>query len=290
MQNQNCLNFYVYFFMDICSDLLFGSSFTVNDLVYSQANQFAHLAHCLALQHKLNIVRSLNISDQKGLMNTPIIQYMFGENSLNSELRIWRHRKPRKTNRWKGTNNEELLLWKISPCATAIKTPDFSIGTFPVFRKAVSVHQSPNKLWVGPQHAKIKRMRKSAATRTRVAEREVGGDYPLPASQSPRVGGRLSSHSQRWGLEYTSTTLDAGQLEYLYWKWVTHTTHMLQNVRGKFARQHLSTMLEHVWNLQDSLSKGCKFQPCYCQCVVNLGKSIPLHASGISKHIVSLIK
>ncbi len=39
-------------------------SFMVNDLVHVQGGQFARLAHRIALQRKLNVVRSLNVQDQ----------------------------------------------------------------------------------------------------------------------------------------------------------------------------------------------------------------------------------
>ena len=54
------------------------SFFTVNDLVHVQAGQFARLAHRVALQRKLNVVRSLNVQDQQQLMKTKISQDIFG--------------------------------------------------------------------------------------------------------------------------------------------------------------------------------------------------------------------
>ncbi len=54
------------------------SFFTVNDLVHVQAGQFARLAHRIALQRKLNVVRSLNVQDQQQLMKTKISQDIFG--------------------------------------------------------------------------------------------------------------------------------------------------------------------------------------------------------------------
>ena len=52
--------------------------FTVNDLVHTQASQFARISHRIALQRKLNVVRSLNISDRNRLMNTRITSDIFG--------------------------------------------------------------------------------------------------------------------------------------------------------------------------------------------------------------------
>ena len=52
--------------------------FTVNDLVDTPANQFARISHRIALQRKLNVVRSLNISDRNRLMNTRITSDIFG--------------------------------------------------------------------------------------------------------------------------------------------------------------------------------------------------------------------
>ena len=52
--------------------------FTVNDLVHTQASQFARISHRIALQRKLNVVKSLNISDRNQLMNTRITSDIFG--------------------------------------------------------------------------------------------------------------------------------------------------------------------------------------------------------------------
>ena len=52
--------------------------FTVNDLVHTQASQFTRFSHRIALQRKLNVVRSLNVSDRNRLMNTGITSDIFG--------------------------------------------------------------------------------------------------------------------------------------------------------------------------------------------------------------------
>ena len=52
--------------------------FTVKDLVHTQASQFARISYRIALQRKLNVVRSLNISDRNRLMNTRITSDIFG--------------------------------------------------------------------------------------------------------------------------------------------------------------------------------------------------------------------
>ena len=52
--------------------------FMVNDLVHTQASQFARISHRIALQRKLNVVRSLSVSDRNRLMNTRITSDIFG--------------------------------------------------------------------------------------------------------------------------------------------------------------------------------------------------------------------
>ena len=51
--------------------------YTVNDLIHVQASQFARISHKIALLRKLNVARSLNISDQGSLMNTKISSDLF---------------------------------------------------------------------------------------------------------------------------------------------------------------------------------------------------------------------
>ncbi len=48
------------------------TSFIVNDLVYVFAGQFGRLAYKIALNRKLNVVRSLNVRDQQELLETDI--------------------------------------------------------------------------------------------------------------------------------------------------------------------------------------------------------------------------
>jgi hypothetical protein len=62
----------------MAADALRHSFYTINDLVYVQANQFARVAHKIALLRKLNVARSLNVADQGRLMKTKISSDLFG--------------------------------------------------------------------------------------------------------------------------------------------------------------------------------------------------------------------
>ena len=51
--------------------------FTVNDLVHAEAENFARVAHRIALFRKLNVIRSLNVADQTALTKSPMGGDMF---------------------------------------------------------------------------------------------------------------------------------------------------------------------------------------------------------------------
>ena len=54
------------------------SLFTMNDFVHVTAEQFARIAQRIALQSKLNVIRSLSVADQSKLMSSPMTHDIFG--------------------------------------------------------------------------------------------------------------------------------------------------------------------------------------------------------------------
>ena len=54
------------------------SLLTKNDFVHVSAEQFAHIVQRITLHRKLNVIRSLNVADQRKLMSSPMTHDIFG--------------------------------------------------------------------------------------------------------------------------------------------------------------------------------------------------------------------